>query len=62
VDRVPGLRHRAPARPGLLEGILQTAKADVLPLAAFEVRLFGWMALMAPVNVWVIRKGIKEAM
>jgi hypothetical protein len=79
---------------GFRKGIVQAAKADVLSLAAFEVGLFGWMALMAlvffpaphlhpdspvywfgmqigmvvgfftawPVNVWLIRKGIKEAM
>ena len=79
---------------GFRKGMVQAAKADVLSLAAFEVGLFGWMALMAfvffpgphlhpdspvywfgmqigmvvgfftawPVNVWLIRKGIKEAM
>ena len=79
---------------GFRKGIVQAAKADVLSLTAFEVGLFGWMALMAlvffphphlhpdspvywfgmqigmvlgfftawPVNVWLIRKGIKEAM
>ena len=76
------------------KGLLQAAKADVLSLTAFEVGLFGWMALMAfvffpgphlypdhaaywflmqigmaagvltayPVNAWLIRRGIKEAM
>ncbi|GAA1801148.1 DUF4396 domain-containing protein [Luedemannella flava] len=76
------------------KGLWQAAKADVLSLTAFEVGLFGWMALMAfvffpapglhpdsaaywflmqvgmmlgfvtayPVNAWLIRKGIKEAM
>jgi Domain of unknown function (DUF4396) len=79
---------------GSRKGIVQAAKADVLSLTAFEVGLFGWMALMSlvffpsphlhpdspvywfgmqigmvvgfftawPVNVWLIRKGIKEAM
>jgi hypothetical protein len=77
------------------KGIVAAAKADILSLSAFEVGLFGWMALMAfvffpaphhlhpdspvywflmqigmalgfltayPVNSWLIRKGIKEAM
>lgn len=76
------------------EGLRQAVKADFLSLTAFEVGLFGWMALMAfvlfpdphlhpdsavywlgmqigmvlgfltawPVNVWLIRKGVKEAM
>lgn len=76
------------------KGLVQAAKADFLSLTAFEVGLFGWMALMAfvffpgphlhpdspvywlgmqigmvlgfatawPVNVWLIRRGIKEAM
>ncbi|MFZ1176261.1 MAG: DUF4396 domain-containing protein, partial [Mycobacterium sp.] len=76
------------------KGIVAAAKADVLSLTAFEVGLFGWMALMAlvffpssplhpdgpvywflmqigmiigfgtalPANVWLIRRGIKEAM
>ncbi len=76
------------------KGLVQAAKADVLSLTAFEVGLFGWMALMAfvffpsphlhpdsaaywflmqigmiagaltayPVNAWLIRRGIKEAM
>lgn len=79
---------------GFRKGIAAAAKADVLSLTAFEVGLFGWMALMAfvffpsphlhpdspvywflmqvgmvvgfatawPANVWLIRKGIKEAM
>lgn len=79
---------------GLRKGLVQAAKADVLSLTAFEVGLFGWMALMAfvffpgphlhpdtaaywflmqigmvigfttawPANVWLIRRGIKEAM
>jgi hypothetical protein len=78
---------------GVREGLIEAAKADVLSLTAFEVGLFGWMALMQfvffpdhlhpdhaafwflmqigmiigfftawPVNVWLIRKGIKEAM
>lgn len=79
---------------GLRKGLLEAAKADVLSLTAFEVGLFGWMALMTfvffpdphldpgspvywflmqigmvigfftawPANVWLIRRGIKEAM
>jgi len=79
---------------GFREGITAAAKADVLSLTAFEVGLFGWMALMVfaffpaaplhpdtapywflmqigmvigfvtawPANVWLIRRGIKEAM
>jgi hypothetical protein len=78
----------------LREGLTEAAKADVLSLTAFEVGLFGWMALMFfvffpgphlhpdqaaywflmqigmvagfftawPVNSWLIRRGIKEAM
>jgi hypothetical protein len=78
----------------LRKGLLEAAKADVLSLTAFEVGLFGWMALMTfvffpdphlrpdspvywflmqvgmvvgfftawPANVWLIRKGTKEAM
>jgi len=76
------------------KGIVAAAKADILSLTAFEVGLFGWMALMAfvffpaphltptspvywflmqigmalgflsalPVNAWLIRRGIKDAM
>jgi hypothetical protein len=76
------------------KGIVAAAKADILSLTAFEVGLFGWMALMSfvffpqphlhpdspvywflmqigmgigfftawPANVWLIRRGIKEAM
>lgn len=76
------------------EGLVAAAKADVASLTAFEVGLFGWMALMAfvffpaphltpaspvywflmqigmiagfftawPVNVWLIRAGVKEPM
>lgn len=76
------------------KGITTAAKADVASLTAFEVGLFGWMALMVfvffpsaplhpdsaafwflmqigmaagfltsyPVNAWLIRRGIKEAM
>ena len=32
---------------GFREGVVAAAKADVLSLTAFEVGLFGWMALMA---------------
>jgi hypothetical protein len=86
----------APMRDlGLREGIVAAAKADILSLTAFEVGLFGWMALTSlvlfpsphhlhpdspvywflmqvgmclgfltafPVNAWLIRRGIKEAM
>lgn len=79
---------------GVGAGLRAAAKADVLSLTAFEVGLFGWMAVMAfvlfpspplhpnspvywflmqigmvigfftawPANVWLIRRGIKEAM
>lgn len=80
---------------GFRKGIIAAAKADILSLTAFEVGLFGWMALTAlvffpaphhltadsavywfmmqvgmclgfmtayPVNSWLIRRGIKEAM
>ncbi|WP_307865280.1 DUF4396 domain-containing protein [Streptomyces montanisoli] len=80
---------------GVRKGLTEAAKADVLSLAAFEIGLFGWMALMAfvffpaphhlrpdspvywflmqigmvagfftawPVNTWLIRRGVKEAM
>ncbi|MDQ6850338.1 MAG: DUF4396 domain-containing protein [Actinomycetota bacterium] len=79
---------------GFRDGMKAAAKADILSLSAFEVGLFGWMALMAfvfypdphlhptspvywflmqigmiigfatswPANVWLIRRGIKEAM
>ena len=80
---------------GLREGIVAAAKADILSLTAFEVGLFGWMALQAfvifpaphhlhpdspvywfgmqigmclgfitayPINAWLVRRGIKEAM
>jgi Domain of unknown function (DUF4396) len=79
----------------LRKGVIEAAKADVASLTAFEVGLFGWMALMTfvlfpgphhvhpdspvywfgmqigmiagfftawPVNTWLIRAGIKEAM
>lgn len=76
------------------KGLIEAAKADILSLTAFEIGLFGWMALMSyvffldphvhpdspvywflmqlgmilgfatawPANVWLIRRGIKEAM
>jgi Domain of unknown function (DUF4396) len=77
------------------KGLIEAAKADVASLTAFEVGLFGWLALMTfvffpaphhlradspvywflmqvgmiagfftawPVNTWLIRAGIKEAM
>lgn len=79
---------------GLRDGIIAALKADTLSLTAFEIGLFGWMAIMQlvlftsphlkpdhaaywllmqvgmilgfftayPVNVWLIRRGIKEAM
>ena len=80
---------------GVRDGLVAAAKADIPSLSAFEVGLFGWMAVMAfalypaphplhpdppvywflrqagmiigfctayPVNVWLIRGGIKEAM
>jgi hypothetical protein len=80
---------------GLRDGLVAAVKADILSLTAFEVGLFGWMALMSyvffpepdpvrpdspvywfmmqigmvlgfatayPANVWLIRRGIKEAM
>ncbi len=80
---------------GFREGIVAAAKADILSLSAFEVGIFGWMALMVfvffpapdhlrpdspvywflmqigmiigfgtayPVNVWLIKRGIKAAM
>jgi Domain of unknown function (DUF4396) len=79
---------------GFRKGIVAAAKADILSLTAFEVGLFGWMAVMHfvlfpgphlqpdspvywflmqvgmllgfltawPANVWLIRRGIKEAM
>ncbi|WP_378756563.1 DUF4396 domain-containing protein [Microbispora bryophytorum] len=75
-------------------GLVEALKADFLSLTAFEVGLFGWMALMSfvflpgsplhpgspvywflmqigmvigfftawPMNIWLIRRGIKEAM
>lgn len=85
----------APARGlDVRAGLIAAAKADVLSLSAFEIGLFGWMALVYfvffpgphlhpddpvywllmqigmiagfgtawPVNVWLIRRGIKEAM
>jgi hypothetical protein len=84
----------APMRSlGLREGLVEATKADVLSLTAFEVGLFGWMAIYhlaifgdaarpdssaywflmqigmalgfltaVPVNVWLIRRGVKEAM
>ena len=80
---------------GVRKGLIEAAKADFVSLTAFEVGLFGWMALMAfvlfpaphhlrpdspvywflmqagmliglatswPANIWLIRRGIKEAM
>ncbi len=85
----------APMRDlGVREDIVAALKADTLSLTAFEIGLFGWMAIMQlvlftaphltpdhaaywflmqigmilgfatayPVNVWLIRRGIKEAM
>jgi hypothetical protein len=80
---------------GVRKGIAAAAQADILSLSAFEIGLFGWMALQSlvlfpaphhirpdtpvywmgmqagmilgfltayPVNAWLIRRGIKEAM
>ena len=79
---------------GVRAGIIAALKADTLSLTAFEIGLFGWMALIQlvfftnphlepdhpaywllmqigmilgfatayPVNIWLIRRGIKEAM
>ncbi len=79
---------------GLRDGLVQAAKADIVSLTAFEVGLFGWMAITQllffpgphlhpdspvywffmqigmtigfatawPANVWLIKRGIKEAM
>ncbi|CAN5129208.1 DUF4396 domain-containing protein [soil metagenome] len=79
---------------GVRDGIRAAVRADALSLAAFEVGLFSWMAVMAfvlfpaphltpaspvywflmqvgmvigfftawPANVWLLHKGIKEAM
>ncbi|MGH3503330.1 MAG: DUF4396 domain-containing protein [Nocardioidaceae bacterium] len=76
------------------KGLTEAAKADILSLTAYELGLFGWMALMSfvffhdphlhpdspvywflmqigmiigfatawPANVWLLRRGIKEAM
>jgi hypothetical protein len=84
----------APARGlGPKEGVIEALKADFLSLTAFEVGLFGWMAIFQlaifdrglhpdspaywllmqvgmvlgfatayPVNVWLLRRGIKEGM
>lgn len=85
----------APMRSlGVKDGLVAAVKADTLSLTAFEVGLFGWMALTYwvffprphlhpteptywlmmqvgmvlgfvtsyPVNVWLIKAGIKEAM
>lgn len=78
----------------LRAGLVAAAKSDVVALSAFEIGLFGWMALMRfvfftsphlypdspvywlfmqfgmvlgfatawPANLWLIRRGIKEAM
>jgi hypothetical protein len=79
---------------GLRDGLQAAVKADTLSLVAFELGLFGWMAVMQfvlfpdphlapdhaaywflmqigmvigfltsyPANVWLVRRGIKEAM
>lgn len=79
---------------GVKDGLVAAVKADTLSLMAFEVGLFGWMALTYfvffarphlhpteatywlmmqigmilgfftsyPVNIWLIKRGIKEAM
>jgi hypothetical protein len=78
---------------GVREGLVEAAKVDVLSLTAFEVGLFGCIAVYhlvifgdalqpdsaaywflmqigmalgfltaVPVNAWLIRRGVKEAM
>jgi hypothetical protein len=79
---------------GMKEGLTAAVKADTLSLLAFEIGVFGWMAIMQlvlfpvqhlhpdtaaywflmqiamilgfvtsyPVNVWLIKRGIKEPM
>lgn len=77
---------------GLGEGIVAAVKADTLSLLAYEIGMFGWMAVSGvillpgleptswtywfmmqvammlgllttmPVNAWLIRRGVKEAM
>ncbi len=79
---------------GVRDGLIAALKADALSLTAFEIGLFGWMAIMQlvlftqphlapdhaaywflmqfgmilgfltayPVNVWLVRRGIKEGM
>jgi hypothetical protein len=79
---------------GVRDGLQAAVKADTLSLVAFELGLFGWMAVMQlvffpdphlapdhaaywflmqigmvigfltsyPANVWLVRRGIKEAM
>jgi hypothetical protein len=78
---------------GLKDGLIAAVKADTLALTAFEIGLFGWMALFSivffghhlhpdspvywfmmqigmvigfatsyPMNWWLIRTGLKEAM
>jgi len=78
---------------GRIEGIWQAIKADTLSIVAFQVGLFGWMALYHlvfwqppltvdtptywfmmqigmilgyftswPVNVWLVKRGVKEKM
>lgn len=81
-------------RLSLRTGLAAAAKSDVIALSAFEIGLFGWMALMRyvfftspglppdspvywmfmqfgmifgfatawPANVWLIHRGIKDAM
>ena len=79
---------------GVRKGLYEAARADVLSLTAFEVGMFGWMAVVQlvlfpdphlnptqpafwfamqiamlvgfatawPANVWLLRRGVKEAM
>ena len=61
---------------GLRAGLKVAAKADVISLTAFEIGLFGWMAMMAfmqigmvigffsswPANAWLVKRGIKVPM
>lgn len=46
-QRLPVLRHRPLRGLSAGKGLAEAAKADFLPLTAFEVGLFGRMALMA---------------
>ena len=45
--RLPVFRDRADARPRAEDGLIAATKADFISLTAFEIGLFGWMAIMA---------------